>query len=35
MQALAAYVKLSCMGKDWFKNCIKFGELKLFNYLKF
>jgi thiamine kinase-like enzyme len=35
IQALVAYVKLSCMGKDWFKNYIKFGELKLFNYLKF
>ena len=25
-QALAAYVKLTCMGKDWFKKYIKFGN---------
>lgn len=33
MQALAAYVKLSYMGKYWFKNYIKFGELKLIKIL--
>ena len=33
MQALAAYVKLSYMGKDWFKNYIKFAESKLIKIL--
>jgi aminoglycoside/choline kinase family phosphotransferase len=38
MQALAAYVKLSYMGKDWFKNYIKFAEsnlIKILNSYKF
>jgi len=33
MQALAAYVNLSYMGKDWFKNYIKFAESKLIKIL--
>jgi len=33
MQTLAAYVKLSYMGKDWFKKYIKFTELKLIKIL--
>jgi aminoglycoside/choline kinase family phosphotransferase len=33
MQALAAYVKLSYMGKDWFRNYIKFAESKLIKIL--
>ena len=33
MQALTAYVKLSYMGKDWFKNYIKFAESKLIKIL--
>ena len=33
MQALAAYVKLSWMGKKWFKKYVKFGEKKLINIL--
>ncbi len=35
MQALAAYVKLSSLGKDWFKKYIRFGEKKLINILNF
>jgi len=33
IQALAAYVKLSYMGKDWFRNYIKFAESKLIKIL--
>lgn len=33
MQAIAAYVKLSYMGKDWFRNYINFGKLKLIKIL--
>ena len=33
MQALAAYVKLGYMGKDWFRNYIKFAESKLIKIL--